>query len=133
MFLNDLSISFVSFVGIVFLVVAVTFSKNVRTFTAQLSSKRKKRYSASNDSTHPHIAIQVNPFAQLNESNNHRQRVLAIPLDDGNTGDDDDELILYDVASISAMSFGETNAIELRLDQDLDDDDDRDLENEPGH
>ena len=128
MFLNDLSISFVSFLGIVFLVVAVTFSRSVRAFAAQLPSRRKKRYSTSDTSirpTHSHITIQVNPVAQLN---NHRQRIAAMPLDDD---DNDDELILCDVASISALNFGENNAIELRLDQDPDYD--GDLDNEPDH
>ena len=116
MFLNNLVICSIPFVGIVFLLVGWTWSNRL----TRLSSKRKKRYSATNgiDSfSSGHVAIHVNPFSQLNDVHSYRQRTVLVTID--NT-DDDEELIQSDLTSISALSYCEHGGIELRLDQDVD-------------
>jgi len=74
--------------------------------------KEKKRQSVNNhtnDSQNPHISIQVNPFSQLD--NHQQQHLTTIPVN----VDDDDELIESDIS----LNFCENNSIELRLDQDV--------------
>jgi len=58
----------------------------------------------TNDSQNLHISIQVNPFSQLD---NHS---TTLPFED-----DDDELIKSDIS----LNFCENDSIKLRLDQDL--------------
>lgn len=118
MFLNNLVICSIPILGIVFVLVGLTWSNSL----TRLSSKRKKRYSASNDSnslSSMHVAIHINPFSQLNDVHSYRQRTIVVSVD--HTDDDDDEdLIKPDLTSISALSFCENGGIELRLDQDVD-------------
>jgi hypothetical protein len=111
MFLNNLSIYSIPFIGIIFLIISLTFSKTIRLFSSPLSFKRPSVNTQTHDS---HISIQVNPFSQLND---YQQRSIALSLDNIN---DDDELIKSDLLT----NFCENDSIELRLDQDVEYDND---------
>lgn len=109
MFLNNISLYSLPFIGIIFLVISLAYSKTIHFVTHQLSPKEKKHQSVNNDtndSQNLHISIQVNPF--------ENQQYSTVADDD-----DDDELIKSDLLT----NFCETDLIELRLD-------DNDLTNE---
>jgi hypothetical protein len=100
-----------------FLIVSLTFSKTISIFTYQRSTRQRKRHSVNNDMNilhDSHILIQVNPLSRLDDVDHSRQQSTTIPFDD------DEELIKPDILS----SFCENDLIELRLDQDLEYDDD---------
>jgi len=127
MFLNDLSISSIPFIGIIFLIITLSSSKTIRLFKYQLSTKQKNSQSINNqtnDTQNSQISIQVNPLSQLDPVNSYQERSTTVPLDD-----DDEELIKSDISSISASNFCENSSIELRLDQDLEYDNDLTNEN----
>lgn len=122
MFLNDLSIYFIPVIGIVVLIIAVSSSRTIRLFKYQLSTKQRKHQSTTNNHTNetqnPPISVQVNPFSQLDHIDSNKQQTTTLSLDD------DEELIKSDISSISASNFCENSSIELRLEQDLDYDND---------
>ena len=93
MFPNNISIYTLPIIGVLFVLLSVTYSKTIHLFSYQLSRKSSPVNTHSNDS---HIAIQVNPMETFN----------------------DDDLIKSDVLS---TNFGDNDWIELRLDQDIDD------------
>jgi hypothetical protein len=89
-------------------------------FTYQLHTKRKKRHSINEDdkkdSQNSCMVIQMNSLSNLNVAKCHSS-VTRISLQD------DEELMKSDISSISALSFCENISIELRLEHDLDYDD----------
>ncbi len=124
MFLNDLSIYSIPFIGIIFLIITLTSSKKL--FKYQLSTKQKNCQSVNNqtnDTQNSQISIQVNPLSQLHPVNSYQEHSTTVTLDD------DEELIKSDISSISASNFCENSSIELRLDQDLEYDTDLTNEN----
>jgi hypothetical protein len=112
MFLNNISIYTIPVVGILFLIISLTYSKTIHAFSYRLSRrKQEEKYQPVNNQTNDdsHISIQVNPLSQFD---NHQ-----IKSDDD---DDDDDLIILDT---SASNFCQTKSIKLRLDQDMEYDD----------
>jgi hypothetical protein len=108
MFLNNISIYTIPVIGILFVIISLTYSKTIHLFSYPLSRrKQEKHHSVNNHTNDSHISIQVNPLSQLN---NYQIKSTAISFDD------DDDLIKLDT---SASNFCETDSIELRLDQDL--------------
>ncbi|CAF0898034.1 unnamed protein product [Adineta steineri] len=121
MFLNDLSIYSIPLIGVILLIIGMGSFKTINLFKYQSSTKRRKYQYIDNDKNNlqnSHVAIQVNPFSQLNNIGSYQQYSTVLPLDD------DDELIQSDISSISASIFCETSLIELRLDQDTEYDND---------
>ncbi|CAF0936274.1 unnamed protein product [Adineta steineri] len=107
--------------GVILLIIGMGSFKTINLFKYQSSTKRRKYQYIDNDKNNlqnSHVAIQVNPFSQLNNSGSYQQYSTILPLDD------DDELIQSDISSISASIFCETSLIELRLDQDTEYDND---------
>jgi len=92
----------ISFIGIILIIISLSLSNTRSMFT-----KRKRRYSIDNNSKNSYITISMNPFPN----------VTTIPLED-----DDEDLIQCDISS----NFCETDSIELRLEQELDADDEND-------
>ncbi|CAF0841455.1 unnamed protein product [Adineta ricciae] len=127
MFLNDLSIYSIPLIGILILLISISSSKTIHLFTYQLSSKSKKQLNATQSTTqtpNSHVAIPVSSHPQL-DSVDCRSRPITLTLNDD---DDDEDLIQSDISSISVTNFCDNSSIELRLDQDLgDDDEDNDL------
>ncbi|CAF0883932.1 unnamed protein product [Adineta steineri] len=107
--------------GVILLIIGMGSFKTISLFKYQSSTKRRRYQYIDNDKNNlqnSHVAIQVNPFSQLNNSGSYQQYSTILPLDD------DDELIQSDISSISASIFCETSLIELRLDQDTEYDND---------
>lgn len=125
MFLNDLSIYSIPLIGIVVLVLALRSSRSVSSLKQQLSSKSRSQRHVSDDddcTLNPHVSIDISPLAKSNHIEHYRSRMVTLsPLDDD---DDDEELIGADISSIRASNFGENNSIELRVNQDVDYDND---------
>jgi hypothetical protein len=119
MFLNNLSIYSIPFIGIIFLIISLTFSKTIHLFSYQLSRIEKKHQTVNNhtsDSQNSHVSIQVNLLSQIDDNRQRTTTTTTLSLDD-----DDDELIKSDISS----NFCENDSIELRLDQDLEYDNDQ--------
>ena len=104
MFPNNISIYTLPIIGILFVLISITYSKTIHLFSYQLSQKSVN--TPINDSSY--VSIQVNP---LDSMSNYPTALL--PFDN-----DDDDLIRPDVFT---TNFGDDDSIELRLDQDTDD------------
>ncbi|CAF1267963.1 unnamed protein product [Rotaria sordida] len=93
-----------------------TLSHTRSTFTNQLYMKRKKRYSINNDRNNfknSYMTIQMNPFSNLDDIKRIRNGTTILL-------EDDEELMKSEIS----LKFYENNAIELRLEQDFDSDND---------
>jgi methionine salvage enolase-phosphatase E1 len=108
MFLDNLSTYSVPLIGIVFVIIGLSFSKTISLFTYQQKKQRQPVYHHMDKS---HVSIQINPFSQLDDINTSQQRLTTLTLDD------DEELIKSDISSISSSC--ENSSIELRLKQDV--------------
>ncbi|CAF0734213.1 unnamed protein product [Rotaria sordida] len=103
--------------------IKVGFSKTISLFTYTLFTNKQTSQSVNdhiNNSTNLHISIQVNRLSHFDDVVSYEQQSTRLLLDD----DDDDELIKLDMSSIVASNFCENNLIELRLDQDMEYDND---------
>lgn len=123
MFLNNISIYTIPVIGILFLIISLTYSKTIHLFSYSLSRRKQEeeeKYQSVNNHTNDdsHISIQVNPLSQLD---NHQIKSTIVPFNDDD--DDDDDLIIFDT---SASNFCETKSIELRVDQDMEYDNEHD-------
>ena len=99
-------------IGMIFLLISLSFSKTFSLLMHQLSIKRKNCQSvnhSANDSKNSYISIQVNPLPQLTDVDSSQEKLATLPLDD------DEELIKSDTTAIAASNFCENHSIELRL------------------
>ena len=65
MFFNNISMYSIPFIGIIFIIISLSFSKTIHLFSYQLSIKQEKCQSVNNHINDSHITIQINPFSQL--------------------------------------------------------------------
>ncbi|CAF2616546.1 unnamed protein product [Rotaria sp. Silwood2] len=122
MFFNSISLYSISFIGIILIIIVLSLSNTRVMFANQLHTKRKKRYSINNDTNdlkNSYMTIQMNPFSNL-DSIKYIRNGIPIPLED------DEELMKSEIS----LKFYENDAIELRLEQDFDSDNDTNDEND---
>lgn len=100
----------------IFLIISLTFSKLVTLFTYLSFTKRVTLQSVNNSPTNSKslfVSIRLNPLVQIDKSDGCQQQSTRLSIDD------DDELIQSDITSIVASKFCNNDTIELRLDQDV--------------
>ncbi|CAF1122917.1 unnamed protein product [Rotaria sp. Silwood1] len=123
MLFNSISIYSISFIGIILIIIVLSLSNTRTMFTNQLHTKRKKRYSINNDTNNLknlYMTIQMNRLSNIDSIKYIRSGITTIPLHD------DEELMKSEIS----LKFYENDAIELRLEQDFDSDNEMNDEND---
>ena len=117
MFFDITAIYLLPFIGIVLIIIGLSLSNTRNQLIPSIHMKRKQRSSISDIRNSP-MTIRMNPLTTL-ENTKCIRNFMSIPLDD------DEELIKLDISS----KFCDNNSIELRLEQNLDIDNDMHDEN----
>ncbi len=92
----------------ILLIVFIGLSNTRDLFIRQLYTKQKKRHSLNINANDSYLTIRMSAFSNLDGSK-YIPNVTAIPLED------DEELMKCDIVS----NFCDNDSIELRLDQDV--------------